>query len=268
MQNRRRARLVYSLAIVAAGILFEDAPLRAEERNAPHDNFSAALRLPGSPRAFTRTVQIYLGTPEPGEPPYRGEPVFDSVWARWTPSRSGVVELEASKRGYALKLDVFEGDSLDALMPLAANRVTPDVRSEGAIWLRVMAGRTYAIRLQDVPTPYHFVNYGVLRMRYLPDDLARRWPERQLIASQHGTFSVHPALLGHSAGRQFNGFWRTAPAQHVQRSWRQSGGGSYGNVGLVVVTRIPLPPPGIFPIGTLSVDGFHTPRLIPPVSER
>jgi len=215
MPNRcRKSGLFRCFAIGIAALLWLSGhlSLRAEERAAPNDFFSAALQLPGNFRSFSRGIQLSESTAEPGEPLYNGQVVYNSVWLRWTPTYSGMI-LGSAVTGLfdPVKMDVFEGSKLKSLFPLAANRVGPLVGRETLVAFRVLAGRTYYIRLQDRRTPWPpFTRFAGVSLR-----LIRNIPEERQVALR-SSFSVHPALLSPSARSLYDKFWLSRPVVTLQ----------------------------------------------------
>ena len=191
-----------------------DCWLRAAERAARNDFFAAAMQLP----AYTAgaTVQISPSTAESGEPLYDGQTVNNSVWLRWTPTYSGVI---VAFPDYLLsgpvKVDVFEGTRLRNLFPLGAIRIggLPNY-----IAFRVVAGHTYAIRLQDASAPRPgSVRYGSVYLRRVRD----RWQDRDV--AQRSSLSVHPALLSPSAQWSYWALWQPGPVTLADFNLMQQG---------------------------------------------
>ncbi|MDQ1694675.1 MAG: hypothetical protein QOJ03_28, partial [Frankiaceae bacterium] len=85
-------------------------------------------------------------TAEVGEPQHAGEPAHSSVWYRWTPDTSVVVVIDTCETGvfFDSRLEVYVGDSIDALTPVQSN---DDACGFGAsqVVFPATAGTTYMI---------------------------------------------------------------------------------------------------------------------------
>ena len=106
-----------SVAIAAAG---DDAIAAAE---APaNDDFASAQRLAG--QRGERDFDLLLATTEPGEPELswqswnRGRP-NGSIWYRWTASEDGLARFTVAGSSAEVQVDVYRGDAIAALEPLA-----------------------------------------------------------------------------------------------------------------------------------------------------
>ena len=93
-------------------------------KSSPNDDFAAAAVIEGE--EGSRTVDLLLATPEPGEPlftPRRGRPA-GSVWYEWTAPANGPVRFNIPPRvDYRVarndRLSIFRGDRIPALERVA-----------------------------------------------------------------------------------------------------------------------------------------------------
>src|SRR4029077_17956942 len=92
---------------------------------------------------------------EPNEPPHKFGPATQSLWWKWTPAQSTTVRLKAVRYQQGALLEVFTGNALENLRPVADNRNTASrMGLSGVLRLRVKAGQTYYIRAdQDSRLP-------------------------------------------------------------------------------------------------------------------
>ena len=111
-----------------------------------NDDFAAAQAIEGE--KGSHAVDLLLATPEPGEPAFTGfagRPA-GSVWYVWTAPESGAYRFETSPpmgvSGVRNRIDVFKGDRIAALQPIASNL-------SGATFF-AEKGQQYRIRLSNL----------------------------------------------------------------------------------------------------------------------
>lgn len=71
-------------------------------------------------------------TPEQGEPDHAGQSASHSVWWSWMAESNALVSLDSSGSGFDTILSVYTGDSVENLIPIAANNDSGD-----SMWSRV-----------------------------------------------------------------------------------------------------------------------------------
>ena len=111
-------------ASVSVGVGAESADRSGIAERPPNDDFAAAAVIEGE--EGSRTVDLLLATPEPGEPlftPRRGRPA-GSVWYAWTAPTNGPVRFNIPPRtGFQDirndRLSIFRGDRIPALERVA-----------------------------------------------------------------------------------------------------------------------------------------------------
>ena len=112
-----------------------------------NDDFSAAQAIEGE--QGSHAVDLLLATPEPGEPAFAafaGRPA-GSVWYVWTAPQSGAYRFETSPptgapSARADRIDIFKGDRIGALEPIASNLWGTTFFAED--------GQQYRIRLSNL----------------------------------------------------------------------------------------------------------------------
>jgi len=118
-----------------------------------NDAFAGATTIPADPpQSISGTVR--LAGKESGEPNHAGDPGGHSVWYRWTPSSSGIVDISTCSFFNSLDslLAVYTGSAVDSLTPVAGNDDGPQNEGfAGCSWtsselsVEVEAGATYWI---------------------------------------------------------------------------------------------------------------------------
>jgi hypothetical protein len=121
---------------------------------AVNDRFADRFRVSGS--SVSAALSNMLGTAEQGEPP----PGRGSLWWSWKSASNARVRLWGERNGVAgqYELYVFEGDSLDRLVPVATSGA-----SLPGVQFLARPGTDYQISLGSGLVPYYFVPF-TLRM--------------------------------------------------------------------------------------------------------
>ena len=112
-----------------------------------NDDFATARAIEGE--SGSHAVDLLLATPEPGEPAFAGfsgRPA-GSVWYAWTAPENGAYRFETSAPAGAPdvrndRIDVFKGDRIATLDPVASNR-------SGATFF-AEKGQRYRVRLSNL----------------------------------------------------------------------------------------------------------------------
>lgn len=129
--------------------LVHESPKTRFRINAANDDFVGASVIP--PRTVRTNVAFNLawGSAESGEPKHGERSPTRSLWWKWTPSYSGLIRLKAVLNDIGLAVDVFTRTG-SKLTRIANNDATPYLEGwSGVIRVRVKAGETYFIRVDD-----------------------------------------------------------------------------------------------------------------------
>jgi len=106
----------------------------------PNDGFASAQTV----ATGTSTGGSNVGaTKEPGEPYHAGNSGGRSIWYRWTPARTGSVEVKTAGSSFDTTLGVYRGSTVSALTRIASNDDYGDLTSRVTFW--ATAGVTYMI---------------------------------------------------------------------------------------------------------------------------
>lgn len=120
-----------------------------------NDDLADAFVLPPAPAGASPKWGVVRSTAEPGEPPTYGDGTADNtVWMRWTPERSGVVEFN-SFGDHLPTLDVFTGPPTET-SPSALSLVG---HGPYAVEFRAVAGSTYFVRLDAALASIGYVGW-------------------------------------------------------------------------------------------------------------
>lgn len=108
-----------------------------------NDDFAASREIEGE--SGSHAVDLLLATPEPGEPAFTGfagRPA-GSVWYAWTAPENGAYRFETSAPSERTdRIDIFKGDHIATLKPIASNR-------SGATFF-AEKGQRYRVRLSNL----------------------------------------------------------------------------------------------------------------------
>jgi hypothetical protein len=108
-----------------------------------NDSFAAGTVLVGTAASVTGTN--VNATKESGEPLIAGNTGGKSVWYTWTAPSSGKVSLNTAGSNFDTMLEVFTGNSVSALTPIAANDDVSRYNLTSALTFTAVAGTTYHI---------------------------------------------------------------------------------------------------------------------------
>jgi hypothetical protein len=117
-----------------------------------NDDFVHPTEIDPSATSASFPYGTYWSSAETNEPPHRFGPPSHSLWWKWTPARSGNVRFKATRFDVGMSLEVFTGNDLSNLRPVAGNQNTMFRRGySGAVRLQVKARQTYYIRVDEDP---------------------------------------------------------------------------------------------------------------------
>lgn len=142
VQFGARAGVTYYIAIEGPGATYGWSYLQLNWRRgtAPtNDNFAAATVLQGE--SGTVTGDSSQATIESGEPRFGNQ----TMWYRWTATRSGRVSMHTVGSDYSTRLGVYEGNVIDALAIVAQNTQAPGAAPQSRVDFDAVAGRVYSI---------------------------------------------------------------------------------------------------------------------------
>jgi hypothetical protein len=123
---------------------------RTNQTPSPNDEFSDAIAIDEARRG--RLVGNNIGaTVEPGEPNPTGFGGDGSLWYAFTPDRTGVTTLDLAVGGFFPLVAVYEGDSVDALQPVAVART--DIFPVPTLGFFAEEGATYRIAVDGATPP-------------------------------------------------------------------------------------------------------------------
>ena len=191
----------------------------------PNDDFAAAAVIEGE--EGSRTVDLLLATPEPGEPlftPRRGRPA-GSVWYEWTAPANGPVRFNIPPRvDYRVarndRLSIFRGDRIPALERVADG-------PWGALFF-AEKGQSYRIRVSN------FARGAALNLRWSqgPRPANDDFTQATVLEGRHGV------VEGNSQGATLEtGEWFGSAAATTWYRWTAPSDGLWAFVSAVDGSR-------------------------------
>ena len=136
----------------------------------PNDNFKDAIKVSNDGGRFLTNNQF--ATKEENEPLHAGlGGSKQSLWWSWTPRQSGKALIDTSGSGFDTILAIYEGNSLDTLVPIASVD-NIGTKKQAFLDLNVVAGNSYRIAVSSTGSS----RGGTLRLRIQPNGVLDTTP--------------------------------------------------------------------------------------------
>ena len=163
-----------------------------------NDTFADAVQLGTDSGGISTNVAA--ASSEPGEPAHAGRGPFNSLWWKFMPSATGLLNLDTHGSGFNTVLGVYTGSSVDRLTPVASNDNdgSPNLNS-GLFRIPVLGSIFYRIVVASYGPSFGYgygYGYGYkcnLNWGYRPD------PAATVTAPAAGAVFTAPASIGISA---------------------------------------------------------------------
>jgi hypothetical protein len=158
----------------------------------PHDNFADAEVIPSHVRSTNFVFNVQGTTTEIGEPPHRNIPAVATRWWKWTPAYSGSVRIKAIRELQAVPLEIFIGNSLNNIRPIASNwQKAYRIGISGALRVPVRAGNTYFIRVDETSPNSHHPTVPESNITLSLEPAANAPRAELLLSLQNNPFTAH-----------------------------------------------------------------------------